>query len=390
GRDEGREGGKEGGTDYVGPLALPPRHDVVAAHALSLLLLILARVPVYQSRIWAEATAKGVFPSSSSSTSISTSSSSSSSSESTKEEGETEGGSTPAASSALGRLHYTDVQALPFTVALLNETLRLFPPHSTIIRRTPCAMSIDLPSSLPPSLPLNLDLSTSTPRPPALPQTPSALRTPRSSRPTTPSLFTPSHARGLQRGFSHLPPVHTLPPGTNLTLCLLGLHTDGRFYTSPFSFLPERWLEGKEEEEEEGGRDGGVKEECPQVVEKSSSASNSSSKEGDKEEEGEGGVAPTRLSLPPLSLSAIEEGLSGGVRGGEDEEEGEGEDEEYQRFVQVKVLTAVLLVVQHYKVGRVGKEGGREEERGVEEWVGDYLKGKYRIWKVTLTPRRVR
>lgn len=80
----------------------------------------------------------------------------------------------------------------------------------------------------------------------------------------------------------------------------------------------------------------------------------------------------------------------GGCGGGEDEEEGEGEDEEYQRFVQVKVLTAVLLVVQHYKVGRVGKEGGREEERGVEEWVGDYLKGKYRIWKVTLTPRRVR
>ena len=131
-----------------------------------------------------------------------------------------------------------------------------------------------------------------------------------------------------------------------------------------------------------------MKEGSPQAVEDSSEASNSLSKEGGREGEREGAVASTRLSLPPLSLQAIEEGLGGGdgarEGGGENEE-----DEEYQRFVQVKVLTALLVLVQHYKVGRVGREGGREGRRGVEEWVGDYLTGKNRLWKVMLVPRHV-
>jgi hypothetical protein len=83
---------------------------------------------------------------------------------------------------------HKDLLSLPFTVALLNEVFRLYPPHHTILRRTPCAVTIDLPATLPSPLPASA-LPSPTPR--SLPDG--------QWRPITPR-YTPSFARGTDRG----------------------------------------------------------------------------------------------------------------------------------------------------------------------------------------------
>lgn len=90
------------------------------------------------------------------------------------------------------------------------------------------------------------------------------------------------------------------------------------------------------------------------------------------------------IKPPPLSLEAIAEGLEGRREEGTEDEE-EGEEDEYQRFVQVKVLTAVLLLVQRYKILRANKRRG-QENKGVEKWIQEHLDGR-RQWRVRLVPR---
>lgn len=195
----------------------------------------------------------------------------------------------------------------------------------------------------------------------------------------------------LPSGGGSYAPVHTLPPGINLTLSLLGLHTDDRFYPSATSFVPERWLE--QARREEGKEEGGGRQNSFALLSPSSSfmrrllvrpseeekVARKEEKSAPQDQQKRNGIKP-----PPLSLEAIAEGLEGRREEGTEDEE-EGEEDEYQRFVQVKVLTAVLLLVQRYKILRANKRRG-QENKGVEKWIQEHLDGR-RQWRVRLVPR---